>query len=265
MDAVLQDLWKAGDLNGALKQSASLLRRAPNDTDARLLHAMLLAFNGESDKADLHFEFVSRSSLATSVPIRQLRQYLRADQKRMAVFETGALPDFLAEPPEHLRLTLKALIAARNKEWCDAKAAIEEAERRRPDFAVRLGDRRVEDFRDLDDLLAGVIEVLGGAGEYYWIPLDMVRTLVIKRPRLLIDLLWLEADIEVEGSISGTVRLPAMYPAFGEPVEPTLRLGRATDWVECPEAIMRGRGQRTFVAGGEALAIGEISNLSLAV
>jgi type VI secretion system protein ImpE len=165
------------------------------------------------------------------------------------VFDQGRPPEFLGLPTETLSETLRALTLLRADDVTGAAAivmGIEETRRRNPG---KTGDKSFADVRDLDDLLAPVLEVLTSTGKYFWVSWDNIELLEFKKPERPRDLLWRPAHIIVRGGPDGAVYVPAIYeqtPALGDD---QLRLGRSTDWRELTHGLVRGLGQRTLLVG----------------
>jgi type VI secretion system protein ImpE len=61
----------------------------------------------------------------------------------------------------------------------------------------------------------------------------------------------------------GDVYMPAVYAA-DEPLTDALRLGRETDWREAEGGMVRGVGQRVFLAGEEAVDVMTVRTLRFA-
>ena len=109
-----------------------------------------------------------------------------------------------------------------------------------------------------------MLEVLTPNGKYYWIEFTSLSSVEFDAPARALDLMWRPARIEVRGSESGSVYVPAIYaPADG--ASEAQRLGRATDWVELsPGGAVRGQGQRMWLAGDEAVAALEVGKFEFA-
>jgi type VI secretion system protein ImpE len=60
----------------------------------------------------------------------------------------------------------------------------------------------------------------------------------------------------------GDVYVPAIYAPSEGLDDPSLLLGRSTDWSGPEEGPVRGLGQRTFLLGEEAATIMELKSLT---
>jgi type VI secretion system protein ImpE len=105
------------------------------------------------------------------------------------------------------------------------------------------------DFRDLDDQLSCILEVLTSLGAYYWIPISQVESIEFHEPTRSRDLIWRRTHLSVRDGPDGEVYLPVLYPGAAAEPDDLIRLGRQTDWRGGDAAPVRGVGQRTFLVG----------------
>jgi len=171
------------------------------------------------------------------------------------------VPEFLEKPSDEAQLRIRASILLREGEVEEATKLLLDAEEKRPHPKGKAGERAFDDFRDLDDLLGGYLEVLTSTGKYYWIPLDRVESLVVRKPERPLDLLWLPTELSVAGGPDGVVYLPAIYGGPTPLEDEALILGRATDWVGQEDQAVRGQGLRTFLVGEEDVPILRLGEL----
>ncbi len=259
MTLTASDLFEAGDLAGAIAALTAEIKAKPLAADRRGFLAELLAFSGDLERADKQLDAMVRQDPDSAVGVSLFRQILRGDQARHQIHHDGRLPDFLSPPPEHVQALLEAHVATRSGDAVEAGRLAMQAEESRPRVAGRLDDQPFDDFRDLDDLTAGVFEVMTTTGHTYWIPIERVRRIEFRAPERPRDLLWRRAEMSVEDGPEGEVFLASAYvPPAGAALDDRLRLCRATDWIAEAEAPVRGVGQRTFLVGEEGRAILDI-------
>jgi type VI secretion system protein ImpE len=254
------DLFRAGKLDEAIAAAQAALRKAPTDLGARVLLAELLAFAGNLERADVILDAASTIDPSTAMVIAEFRQLVRADMARRQLFRDGRVPEFLAEPTEVQRLQLAALVALRTGDIAEASNQASAAEAARPRARGRHGQTAFDDFRDVDDLLAGSFEVLTTTGKYYWIPTERVLSVEFHAPKRPRDLLWRRASMSVDEGPDGDVYIPTIY-ATDETITDLLRLGRETDWRQANDGPVRGVGQRVFLAGDDDVAIMDLTAL----
>jgi type VI secretion system protein ImpE len=121
----------------------------------------------------------------------------------------------------------------------------------------------VERIRDADDLLAPVLEVITAEG-YFWAPWENVQFLLVPPPQHLRDLLWAPARLATEDGLLGEVHLPNLYPGSYRHPDQAVRLGHMTVWTDAGSGIVRGSGQKMFLAGGEPRTLLEIGEIQFA-
>lgn len=257
-----REAFDAGRLEDALAALRAEVKQAPGDLGRRAFLCELLCFSGDLERADVQLDALGGLDPQGAVAASVFRQLLRAEQARQQFYSEGRLPEFLEEPTPCLRLHLEASIHLRDGQPQEAARLLEQAEGLRPRVAGVCDGRPFSDFRDLDDLTAPVFEVLATVGKYYWVPVERVETLEFHKPARPRDLLWRRAHMVVRGGPDAEVFLPALYPGAHRETDDALRLGRATDWAGGGGAPVRGRGQRTFLAGEESVAVLDLKEIS---
>lgn len=253
-------LLRAGQLADAIAAAQAAVRKTPMNLDARVLLAELLIFSGNLERADVLLEAAATVDPTASVVAAEYRQLIRADMARRQLFRDGRVPEFLAEPTAAQRLQLSAMIALRGGDLAEAARLSQEAEATRPRAPGKHNDDAFDDFRDADDLMAGTFEVLTSTGKYYWIPTERVISAEFHPPKRARDLLWRRVSMAVADGPEGEVYMPAIY-AGEEPKTDLQRLGRETDWLESEAGLVRGLGQRLFLAGEAGLEMMSLGTL----
>lgn len=254
-------LYRAGRLGEAVAAAGAAVRKAPADLGARVMLAEMLVFAGNLERADVILDAAAQVDAGAAVVVAEFRQLLRAETARRQLYRDGRLPEFLGEPTGAQRSLLQALVALREGDVAAAARHAVAAEEQRPPLPGRAGDRRFDDFRDADDLCGGNLEVLTTTGKYFWIPAERVASIEFHAPRRPRDLCWRRASMSVTDGPDGEVYIPVTYAAEGAGLADEFRLGRATDWRELAEGLVRGVGQRVFLAGEEAAGIMELGTL----
>lgn len=253
---------RAGRLGDAVAAAQAAVRKAPMDLDARVLLAELLVVSGNLERADTLLDAAAMVDPTASVVVAEFRQLLRAETARRQLFTDGRVPEFIGEPTEAQRLQLAALVALRAGDLDEAARQSQLAEATRPRAAGFSGDTPFDDFRDADDLLAGSFEVLTTTGKYFWIPTERVISAEFQPPKRQRDLVWRRASMSVQDGPDGVVYIPVTYAA-DEPQTDLHRLGRETDWRE-QGSLVRGVGQRMFLAGDEGVEVMTLGTLRFA-
>lgn len=260
-------LLREGKLGPALDAAAADVRKRPGDLKARVLLAELLLLAGNLERADVILDSAADIDPGSAVAVAAFRQLLRADMARRQLRREGRVPEFLGEPTPACRALLAGYVALRAGDMASAAQAAAEAEAARPRAPGDADNEPFDDFRDGDDLLAGVFEVLTTTGKYFWIPTERVEAIELHPPGRPRDLAWRRVSMTVRDGPDGDVYLPVTYDWIDEAPDDALRLGRATDWRSLFEAsgdapgLVQGLGQRTFLAGERPLELMAVTRL----
>jgi type VI secretion system protein ImpE len=259
-DQTAADLLRAGKLADAVAAAQAVVRKAPTDLNARVMLAELLVFSGNLERADVLLDAASTIDPSASLVVAEFRQLIRADMARRQLFRDGRVPEFLSDPTETQRMQLAALVALRAGDMAEATRQAEAAENTRPRTPGHHNDVAFDDLRDIDDLLAGSVEVLTSTGKYFWIPTERIVSMEFHPPKRSRDLIWRRASMSVSEGPDGDVYIPAIYAGDDQTTE-IQRLGRETDWQQAEGGPVRGVGQRVFLVGDDDVAIMELGNL----
>jgi type VI secretion system protein ImpE len=147
-----------------------------------------------------------------------------------------------------LEAHLMAMVVLREGRFADALAMLQAADAMRAPVSGSCDAARFDALRDLDDLLAPVLEVITADGEFYWVPFGALKSLEFEAPARARDLVWRSARLELADGRHGQVYIPALYITPSS-VDPALRLGRATDWASDAGGPVRGFGRKCWLLG----------------
>ncbi|TWU31948.1 type VI secretion system accessory protein TagJ [Novipirellula artificiosorum] len=253
MNMTPSELYQAGQLDEAVQRSVELVKKNPADSNLRFQLAELSCIAGDLERADRQMETVSNQDTQAAMAAALFRQLVRAELSRRECFCSGRMPEFIGTPSPQLQNHVRALTAIRENDLVEAAKWIGAVDESAPKHTKGwiVNDNSVTAIRDLDDVLAPILEVHTSTGKYFWIQWDQIVALEVHPPKRSIDLLWRQASLSIESGPDGEVYLPAIYlDPDGQPAtDASLRLGRSTDWVESGDSIVRGRGQKTLLAG----------------
>lgn len=256
MDA--KQLFTAGKLREAIDAQIAVVKTKPGDQSSRLFLFELMAFAGEFDRAQRQIDALRYDDIELESGLDSYRKLLASEVIRKRVFKDGLQPKFLGlgdgPPPEHMLLRVDAinkLIAGENSAAAELLAQAAEAT---PPAVGTLNEKPFELFRDADDLLGPVIEVMA-KGEYFWISLEAVDVIALNPPRFPRDLIWAPARLETQAGESGEIFLPALYPLSYEQADDAVKLGRSTDWREIPDGPVLGAGLKTYLVDDDAIPL----------
>lgn len=228
-----QELFRQGDLEGAIAAVQEELRRAPADRRRRTFLFELLCFAGEYDRAEKQLDMLARGSPEAGMGALLYRSALHAARIRRTMFESGEYPRGVAPPPAEGTLNGRAFSA----------------------------------LQDADPRIGARLEVFA-AGQYTWLPFGQVAAVRMEPPRRLRDLLWAPARIqtspEYQGLELGEVLIPVLAPLTWRHADPDVRLGRRTEFEPLADGTVVPVGQKVFLVDDEPLALLEFRELRLA-
>lgn len=253
--------YQAGRLNDAITAALQEVKAAPMSLGKRTFLAELLCFAGDLERADTHLDALARQDPELAPGVALFRQLIRAEQARRQFYEQGRVPEVLHDPSPSLRNRLEASVLLREGDAATARQRLDDANAAALPCGT-VGEVTCDCFRDLDDLTAEVFEILTPNGKFYWIAMEQVVSVEFRQPTSPRELLWRPAEVVVRDGPEGEVYFPTLYSGSHASDEDAVKLGRATDWRE-EAGIMRGIGQRMFLAGDEAHSILDLTNVEL--
>lgn len=247
----------AGDIAAALAAATQAVKAAPTDADARWLMAEVLLLTGEAERAD---RMLDAAALQEPNPaVMEFRKLLRAEVIRGQVVREGRAPKYQGDDATAAQqAALRCRMHVRLGDADAANQAAAEIESHRGAAPGRLqakdgNETSFEDLRDVDDVMAAELEVLTTAGEHMLVPIARIRSLSFDPPRRTRDLVWRRCAIDLKDGTEGVVYLPALYLGQTAETDNTLLLGRTTEWTDDADGPIRGRGQRMWLVGEEAV------------
>ncbi|TVQ55903.1 MAG: SciE type virulence protein [Phycisphaerales bacterium] len=260
---IAHEQFQTGRLREALRTAVEEVRDDPTDLDKRFLLAQLLCFAGDFERADKQCEVITQQDAEAVVVTNLLRQLIRAESNRQSFFTDGRLPDFITPPSDAMKMRIEVSVLIRDGDESAAAQRLGEANQQL-DISAEVDGMTCEGFRDLDDLLAGVLEAHSANGHYYWFELKHVEHLTFQRPEQPCDLLWRPADVKIRNGHEGKVFVPVCYPGTQSVADDDeIRLGRATEWFG-EENLVRGRGHRMYLVGDECQGLINLETIRIA-
>lgn len=253
--------FQAGQLDDAIAAANQAVKASPTDVAARSFLCELLCFAGELERADKLLDVIGTQDPDAMMGVSEFRQLIRGELARREVFAQGRSPEFVRDPTPAQRASLEVLLAMRNG---DSETAIAKLDVIETELGTVTGTHDGEPFdelRDLDEVIAGSLEVLTSTGEYHWVSFSDIASLSFTPPSHARDLLWRRAEISVRGGLDGVVHVPVLYIGAHEESDDQLRLGRGTDWRNEETDPVRGVGQRMLLVGEEDVAVMSLGTL----
>lgn len=225
------ELYRAGNLGGAIQALGAELRDNPGDQKRRTFLFELLCFAGEYERAEKHLDVLASAGIDAATGGLMYRAAMAAERSRNDLF---AKKDYPVTEQEPVRGTLNG--------------------------------KPFESLEDADPRIGPRLEVYG-AGQYMWIPLAHIASLEMQPPKRLRDLLWAPCMLKTGPKFKtmelGEVLVPALSPFSFKHSDDAVRLGRVTVWEDQGGEVVPF-GQKTLVVDGEDFPLLELRRLEIA-
>ena len=251
-----RELYQAGKLQEAIQALTAEVRAKPADGPTRIFLFELLAFAGDWDRAQKQIDVLGQAGPNEALAVQVYKANILAELTRQRLFSEGLHPHFLNEPPAYVDRHLDAINRIREGNFAEARLLLDRAEEERPALPGTLNGRPFADFRDCDDVIGPVLELIV-KDKYTWLPFEQIRRLEISPPAKLRDLVWARAKVEALDGTVGDVYVPALYEGTCRSADSQLRLGRMTAWDLLSDDLSRGVGLKTFQVDEDDVALFE--------
>lgn len=255
-----KELLDAGNLKGAIDEVTREVKAKPSEMRQRTFLFELLCFAGEYDRAEKQLEVIGHQSAQAELGVQVYRNNLKAERDRRRLFSDGLAPHFLTEPPAYVDFQLSAINRLREGNTEEVRSLLDRAEEERPALNGVLDGRPFLDFRDSDDLIGSVLELIV-KDKYTWAPFEQIKQMEISAPKQLRDLMWTPARIEAVDGTIGEVFIPALYAGSCDHPNDQVKLGRMTDWIQINKVQNSPAGLRLFMVDGEDKAMLEVRSI----
>jgi type VI secretion system protein ImpE len=241
----------SADIDGAVAIALEQVKSAPKDEDARRLFIDLLIVQGDYERADKQADILSNTAGALTLGLSLLRGRLRAAKARELWFLEGAVPSFPDGPTERDAMAMQLAISMRGGNTDEIKRDLDLLAGTSQTSSMTVNDASSVELRDADDRIPHAVEVLCSNGSYMWVDFDRIEKLDFAPVKSVRDLTWRPANLVLAGGSETDVVICNTYFAAEQTAEE--RLSRTTDWEEAKGGVITGRGQKTYLAGDDAV------------
>jgi type VI secretion system protein ImpE len=241
-----KELLDSGRLDAALEAQTQEVKANPADATARIFLFELLCFAGQWDRAEKQVDVLASESAQTALAVGVYKANVAAEKQRAKLYREGAAPHFLNEPPAYVDSQVEAIRKLASGDAAGARELLDRAEEQRPACAGTWNGKPFSDFRDYDDAVGGALELIV-KDKYAWLPFEQIRSITMRPPSKLRDLLWIPTRVEALDGTIGEVFVPALYAGSSASSDDSARLGRMTNWKEIGDGLYAGEGLRLFL------------------
>jgi type VI secretion system protein ImpE len=239
------------DIDGAVALALEQVKAAPKDENARRLFIDLLIVQGDFERADKQADILSNTAGALTLGLSLLRGRLRAAKARELWFLEGAVPAFPDGPTERDAMAMQLAISMRGGDLSEIRRDLELLAAASQTNSMTVNETTGLELRDADDRIPHAVEVLCSNGSYMWVDFNRIEKLDFAPVKSVRDLAWRPANLILAGGSETDVVICNTYFAAKQTAEE--RLSRTTDWDEAAGGVVTGRGQKTYLAGEDAV------------
>jgi type VI secretion system protein ImpE len=240
-----KELLAAGKLREATDLLISEVKAKPTDTASRTFLFELSCFAGDWDRAERQVDVIGLQEVQAALGVTVYRANVKAERERARVFSEGVEPHFLSPPPAYVDRYMAAIRHVLRNEMKEARSALVLAEEERPAIAGKADNTSFEDFRDYDDFVGGILELIV-KDQYVWLPFEQIKRLEVAPPTQLRDFLWARVVLETWDGTVGELYVPSLYAGTNQHSDENVKLGRVTDWKQLGDDLFRSFGLRLF-------------------
>jgi len=256
-----ETMLREGKLDEALASLKQQVRDHPADPKSRVFLFQLFCVIGDWSRALTQLNVAADLDPITLAMAQMYRVALNNEAFRAEVFAGKRSPVIFGDPPAWISLLIEALRHTADGEPGAAQKLRDQALEQAPTTAGAIDDEPFEWIMDADPRLGPVLEAIVN-GQYYWIPFNNIRQVVIEAPSDLRDVVWMPAQFTWSNGGQAVGLIPTRYPGSESSDDPLVRLSRKTDWVEAGEAAL-GLGQRLLATDVGDHALMDIRRLTL--
>lgn len=249
----IKQFIQQGLLTEALNSVMKALKSTPKDKELRSTFVELLCIDGQFERADQQLELIIKQHPECLPGVVNMRQLVRAAQARTDFSTGGDTGNTVGMEKQNLSALIKLRLAISSDNINELTESAKELELQRQSNELEVNGLRCSEVRDIDDSLAGYLEVFGANGLYYLVPLENITWLKLLPATSLFELVWRRAEIDIHNGPSGEVFVPVTYLGSETDAE---KLGRETDWQSMLGTdFYQGRGLKMFLNNDTAQAI----------
>ncbi len=257
-----EELFRRGDLEGALAELENQIRQEPTAPEPRIFHAQLLMVLGEWERAELQLKAIGDLEPKALPMALTYRGAIAAERSRERIFRGEGRPHLFGEPQAWMALLVEALQLAARGEIGASQELRRQAFDQAPAIPGKIGERDFDWIADGDMRLGPMVELIL-SGRYGWAPFLHIARLDFEEPSDLRDLIWLPVHIAWRKGGEGYGLMPARYPFSYGRGDPDLSLSRKTVWEEVGQELYIGYGQKMWATDRAEFSALEVRRIEL--
>lgn len=259
---IAEEHFRNGNLQEALEALQVEVRKQPDNGRHRIFLFQLLAVLGQWQRALNQLNVLGKLDPEAWPMVHMYNNAIQCEVLRLEIFAGRKKPLILGDPPPWVAWLLESLRFMANNQYEEAVSLRNKAF----DLAVtstgKIDETSFTWIADADSRLGPVLEIILN-GRYYWAPFQQIRSIRIKEPGDLHDLVWLPAEFTWANGGQTFGLIPSRYPNSETADDTAIQLARRTEWVERSEDIYEGLGQRMFSTNQEDYPLLDVREVSI--
>jgi len=256
-----EEFLRQGNLQAARQSAVAEVKASPGDGSKRFVLFLIFCFLGEWDKARKQLEFIKVHTPDQAANVLVCENILQAEISRHLVWDGSDLADFLPEKPGYAAIYARVK-ACYGEDSAQARILIEDIWETLPSVNALIDGKVFSRFQETDSVLSFCLEAFVYE-KYVWIPFTEIRELTIAKPRKLIDLLWVSAQLTTLAGLTLNCYLPVLYPNSFKHQDDRVKLGRMTDWIDLGNGLAQGVGQHVYAGAEDDISLLSIEEMTL--
>lgn len=256
------DLIRAGDFDGALASLMQSVRASPTDPKLRIFLFQLLCIQGDWKRAVTQLKLCAELDRDAETMARTYREAIICEVYRERVFAGEKVPLVFGAPQEWTAMLVEAvrLLATGRPE--DAAVLRARAFDAAPEVPGEINGERFSWIADADMRLGPLLEIIVN-GKYFWMPFSAISVLRLDPPADLRDAVWMPASLTLQNGGEFVALLPTRYVGTAASNDASLRLARATSWLDAGGDTWIGSGQRLLTTDAADVALMDLRTLRI--
>jgi type VI secretion system protein ImpE len=257
-----REALRSGDVEGAMAALKQDVRKSPRDGKLRTFLFQMFCVTGEWDRALTQLSVAGELDPLAYPMVQAYQAAIRCEMLREKVFRGELSPTVLGDPGEWLPLLMEATRLFAKGQHQEAAQLRDSAFEAAPSSSGVVNETAFEWIADSDPRLGPVVEVFLN-GNYMWVPIFRIKSLLFEAPADLRDQVWTPTRFKWtnEGEAMGFI--PTRYPGTIGTKDPALLLSKKTDWVDVAEDWSLPVGQRILVTDAEETALMDVRRITL--
>lgn len=251
----------SGQLDVALSELEADIRKKPADTELRIYLFQLLCILGQWERAIHQLDLMAEMKVNKTMA-EIFRPLVQHEIMRSDIFAGETNPPVLGESQDWVELIVKALQEEAGGDLQLAANIRSEALEQAPGTAGKINGEDFDWICDADSRLGPVLEACVNK-KYYWIPLNLIKSIVFNPPSDLRDLVWAPVEFVWANQDQTNGHIFVRYSSTDKSEDYQLKLSRLTQWEEKYENQFHGFGQKMLTTEQNDYPLLEIRSLEL--